>query len=262
MTTPLILLPGDEVPNDHLPTIKSHAKATPLKIGQGLRLVSQPSTNSTPQNRVLKATQAAAAIPPTVNDLVLAQVHHSSADYFHCVLTPHTPHAFLPQLSFEGASKKTRPNLKQGDLVYARVLSTGVGASAEVELTCVNPATGKAEPGGLGPVSGGTVFDVSTGMAARLLLATSSRAVDNDDGIAGLVIISELGKKLANVGGFELAVGRNGRVWVNCPDAEEHAVPAILAIGRCMQLTDEHNLDLADQKKLVTRTLRELKLAS
>ncbi|KAJ5703480.1 hypothetical protein N7493_011869 [Penicillium malachiteum] len=280
MTTPLILLPGDEVPNDHLPTIKSHAKSAPLKIGQGLRLVSQPSTTSTPQSRVLKATQAGIlttdskrkivsllSFPnrrytPTVNDLVLAQVHHSSADYFHCILTPHTPHAFLPQLSFEGASKKTRPNLKQGDLVYARVLSTGVGASAEVELTCVNPATGKAEPGGLGPVTGGTVFDVSTGMAARLLLATSSRADDSDDGVAGLVIISELGRKLANVGGFELAVGRNGRVWVDCPDAEEHAVPAILAIGRCMQLTDEHNLDLADQKKLVTRTLRELKLAS
>jgi exosome complex component RRP40 len=275
MSAPLILLPGDEVPRDHLPSNNSN----PLKLGPGLRLLSQPSSKSKAGNHVLTATQAGLVTTdakrntvsilsfsnrryiPTVNDLVIAQIHHSSIDYFHCMVTPHTAHALLGQLSFEGATKKTRPMLKQGELVYARVLSIGVGAGAEVELTCVNPATGKSEPGGLGPLVGGMVFDVSTGMAARLLRASSSSS-EQSDTIDGLTVVSELGKKLESLGGFELAVGRNGKVWVDCSNAGDSAIKATIAIGRCLQTTDEKNLNPADQKKLVTRTLREMNLTS
>lgn len=149
--------------------------------------------------------------------------------------------------------------LKPGDLVYARVLSVGVGAGAEVELTCVNPATGKAEPGGLGPLVGGMVFDVSTGMASRLMEASSSNK-DQEDGAAGLVILEELGRKLESIGGFEIAVGRNGKVWVDCSNGGGAAVRATVAIGRCLKETEEHNLSPADQRKLVSRILRETKI--
>ncbi|KAJ5095629.1 exosome complex exonuclease Rrp40 [Penicillium alfredii] len=272
MATPLILLPGDEVPEGQLPATSSN----PLKLGPGLRLLSQSS--STPaSNHVLTATQAGllatdakrntvSLMPsanrryiPTNNDLIIAQIHHSSADYFHCVVTPHTAQALLGQLSFEGATKKTRPMLKQGELVYARVLSVGVGAGAEVELTCVNPATGKAEPGGLGPLVGGMVYDVSTGMAARLIRASSSSAEEND-AVEGLVVLAELGKKLESIGGFEIAVGRNGKVWLDCSNAGDSAVKATVAIGRCLQGTDERNLNTTDQRKLVSKVLREMNL--
>lgn len=175
------------------------------------------------------------------------------------MITPHTPHALLAQLAFEGATKKTRPILKQGDLVYARVLSIGVSAGAEVELTCVNPATGKAEPGGLGPLTGGMVFDVSTGFAARLTRASSSKA-EHEDGVAGLVLLDELGAKLESQGGFEVAVGRNGKVWVDCSNAGDSAVRATAAIGRCLNAVDDGNLSPAEQKKLVARVLREMKV--
>ncbi|KAJ6071598.1 hypothetical protein N7499_009612 [Penicillium canescens] len=272
MSTPLVLLPSDEVPRDHLPANNSN----PLRLGPGLRILSQPSSKSADSKHVLTATQAGLlttdakkntvsllSFPnrryiPTVNDFVIAQIHHSSADFFHCMVTPHTAHALLGQLSFEGASKKTRPMLKQGELVYARVLSVGVGAGAEVELTCVSPSTGKAE-GGMGPLAGGMVFDISTGMAGRLIRANSSSA--ETDEIEGLVVLSELGKKLESSGGFELAVGRNGKVWVNCSDSEENAIRATVAIGRCLQETDQKNLHPHDQKKLVTKILREMKLA-
>lgn len=272
MSTPHILLPGDEVPSDHLPRTKSN---NPLKLGPGLRLLSQSATSNS--NHVLSATQAGFITTDakrnavslhsfsnrryiaTANDLIIAQVHHSSADYFHCIVTPHTAHALLGQLAFEGATKKTRPMLKQGDLVYARVLSVGLGAGAEVELTCVNPATGKAEPGGLGPLQGGMVFDVSTGFAARLIRASSSSA-DQGEEIDGLVILSELGKKLESLGGFEIAVGRNGKVWVDCSNAGESAVRATVAIGQCLSAVDEGNLNPADQKKVVSKRLRAMKL--
>ena len=176
------------------------------------------------------------------------------------MITPQAPQALLGQLSFEGATKKTRPMLKQGDLVYARVLSTGLGAGAEVELTCVNPATGRAD-GGLGPLTGGMVFDVSTGLAARLIKASSSSG-EQQDGVAGLVVLDELGKKLEKAGGFEIAVGRNGKVWVDCANGGDYAVKATVAIGRCLNTIDEHELSSTDQRKLVTRILREMKIES
>lgn len=274
MSAPLILLPGDEVPKDRLPRTNSN---NPLKLGPGLRLLSQSASSNS--NHVLTATQAGMITTdakrntvslhsfsnrryiPTPNDLIIAQIHHSSADYFHCIVTPHTAHAMLGQLSFEGATKKTRPMLKQGDLVYARVLSIGVGAGAEVELTCVNPATGKSEPGGLGPLASGMVFDVSTSLAARLIRASSSSA-DHGEAIDGLVVLSELGRKLESLGGFEIAVGRNGKVWVDCSNAGESALKSTVAIGRCLAGTDEHNLNPTDQKKLVSKILREMKLGS
>ncbi|KAJ6166503.1 hypothetical protein N7470_001950 [Penicillium chermesinum] len=264
MSTPLVLLPGDEVPSDHLPP----ANNNPLKLGPGLKLLSEPTPASEKPRHVLTATQAGIlstdakrntvsllSFPnrryiPTVNDLVIAQIHHSSADYFHCMVTPHTAHALLGQLSFEGANKKTRPMLKQGELVYARVLSVGLGAGAEVEITCVNPATGKAD-GGLGPLVGGMVFDITT----ALLLPTMMTQ------LMALVVLSELRRKLESIGGFEIAVGRNGKVWVDCSNAGDSAVKATIALGRCLQGTDEHNLNPADQKKLVSKVLREFKLA-
>jgi len=272
MTAPSILLPGDDVPSDVLQSTAS----TPLRLGPGLRLLSQgqSTASKTSPSHAVTATHAGLlstdpkrnavsvlSFPnhryiPTPNDLVIAQVHHSSQDYFHCVITPHTPHALLGQLAFEGATKKTRPMLKTGDLVYARVLSVGVGAGSEVELTCVNPATGKAEPGGLGPLAGGMVFDISTGLAARLMRGGSSSA----DGAAGVVVLDELGKKLESHGGFEIAVGRNGKVWVDCSGSGDVAVKATVAIGRCLSETDERNLDPTEQRKLVSKILREMKI--
>ncbi|KAF7588951.1 Exosome component 3 [Aspergillus hancockii] len=276
MASPLILLPGDEVPSEYLPSTNS----VPLRLGAGLRLLSQPSSSSsTPPSHVISATQpgilstdnkrnavSILSTPnrryiPTPNDLVIAQVHHSSPDYFHCMITPQAPQALLGQLAFEGATKKTRPMLKQGDLIYARVLSTGLGAGAEVELTCVNPATGRAEPGGLGPLTGGMIFDVSTGLAARLMKASSSSA-EQQDGVAGLVVLDELGKKLEKAGGFEIAVGRNGKVWVDCANGGDAAIKATVAIGRCLSTIDEHELSATDQRKLVSRVLRDMKVES
>lgn len=139
----------------------------------------------------------------------------------------------------------------------------GVGPGAEVELTCVNPATGKAEPGGLGPLTGGMVFDVSVGLAARLMIGDAQEA--------GVVVLEELGKKLEGQGGFEVAVGRNGRVWVYCSGSggdgssgtdEASGIKATAVIGRCLQETDDRGLSIPEQKKLVSRVLREMGLAS
>lgn len=275
MSAPTILLPGDNVPPSLLPSQTKASASTPLKLGQGLRLLSQRDLSS-PLPPAISATNAGllstdakrntvsiAPFPkrrylPTPNDLVLAQIHHSGPDYFYCVLTPNAPHVLLAQLSFEGATKKTRPMLKGSEVVYARVLSVGSGASEEVELTCVNPATGKAEPEGLGLLTGGMVLDISTGFATRLMTKGSS----GSEGAGGVVVLQELGKKMEAIGGFEVAIGRNGKIWVDCSGSGADSIKATTAIARCLKETDEQGLGIPEQKKLVSKVLRELGIGS
>jgi len=178
---------------------------------------------------------------PRAGDLVIAQVFRSGMDFFQLHINSHSQQAVLHQLAFEGATKKTRPQLKTNDLVYAKVISAQ--KNMEVELSCVNPSTGKSEPDGLGPLNGGMVFEVSTGLAERLLKKQ------------GVVVLSELGEKLQ--GGFEVAVGKNGKVWVDCPDG---GVKSVIAVGRCLKEADEKNLTEKEQKKLVNRMLSEMGL--
>lgn len=98
--------------------------------------------------------------------------------------------------------------------------------------------TGKA--GGLGPLKGGMVFDVSLSFARRLMMGKSG----------GVVVLEGLSEVVA----FEVAVGRNGRVWV---DGGED-VRLTLVVGKILTEADEKNLDEAAQRELVKKALKKL----
>jgi len=237
-----LVFPGDAISDLNLPVSKGLHPAFGLHRDSSSSPIIATFAGALHQNPKKKAayiTAPNARYIPRVGDLVIAQVQRSSMDFFHLSIYPHTPQAILPQLAFEGASKKTRPQLKPNDLVYARVLSAN--KNMEVELSCVNPSTGKSEPEGLGPINGGMVFEISTGLAARLLNSQS------------VVVLEELGEKLA--GGFEIAVGKNGKVWVDCP---ESGVKGICAVGKCLQETDYGNLLENEQQDLVKRVIKGL----
>jgi exosome complex component RRP40 len=102
------------------------------------------------------------------------------------------------------------------------------------ELTCVDPASGKSD--GLGQLKGGMVFDVSLGMARRMLAPRSE-----------LAVLEGLGGKV----GFEVAVGRNGVVHVDAG-----SVKMTLAIGRAVQRVDREALGEEAQRKLVGEILK------
>jgi RNA-binding protein Rrp4 and related proteins (contain S1 domain and KH domain) len=93
-------------------------------------------------------------------------------------------------------------------------------------------------------------IEISTGLASRLM----------KPGVSEIVILDELGKRFEGKGGFEIAVGRNGKVWVDCSNSGDNAVKMTVAIGRCLTETDEQNLNPADQRKLVARILRDMKI--
>ena len=125
--------------------------------------------------------------------------------------------------------------------MYARV--SLANRHMDPELECVSATTGKAD--GLGPLIGGMVFDVTLGLARRLLMARSR----DEGGVAVLELIGAEG--LA----FETAVGRNGKVWVSSSDSPK----TVMLVGRALQETDEKRLGVEQQKKLVKRLIKEMR---
>ncbi|KAI9833318.1 MAG: hypothetical protein M1819_003713 [Sarea resinae] len=240
----LLVLPGEDISPSVLPT--SSNPSIPLKLGPGLLHI-PPDTITPTVAGALHVDEKKNAIwiesnggryIPTAGDQVIATVHHSSVDFYHCALTPFTPLAQLGQLSFEGATKKTRPILPPGSLVYARIALAN--KHMDPELECVHPSTGKSE--GLGELKGGMVFEVSLGMARRLMMPKAREQ-------GGVVVLELLAERVA----FEIAVGRNGLVWVDSGSVKETVV-----VGRALQATDAQDLGIEAQEKLVKRLLKDV----
>ncbi|KAI3424177.1 hypothetical protein D9Q98_009536 [Chlorella vulgaris] len=136
--------------------------------------------------------------------------------------------ALLPVLAFEGATKRNRPSLQPGDLVYCRVETAH--RDLEAQLSCMD-AAGKAS--GFAHLKGGMVVEVSTTLA-RSLLSRPPAAV-----------LSALGRSLQ----FELAVGQNGRVWLDAPS------PAtVILVANAIQSSEF--LSAAQQEALVAALLK------
>jgi exosome complex component RRP40 len=205
---------------------------------------------------------------PAAGDLVIGTVQRSAGDAYAVALSPHGPAAHLPHLAFEGATRKTRPQLAAGALVYARVGAAPPRRPDGVELECaalgassgVAGGSGKAE--GLGPLRGGALARVG-GAGARWVAAGRR---------GGCVALEELGRRI----GFEVAVGRNGLVWVGSPgsgsgragggggEAEEGgeaATAEILAVVRVLtELGGKVGMPEGEQREVVERVLKGLGL--
>lgn len=127
-----------------------------------------------------------------VDDLVVGIVIDRITDGWKVDIGASQP-AALSIYEFEGGTKKNRANLVQGSLVYARMLVAN--KDVEPEIAC-RGVSGKSE--GFGPLNDGYMFKCSTGLARQCLASDS-------------VVLNEIGKYLP----FEIAVGVNGRIWVN-----------------------------------------------
>lgn len=188
-----VVLPGDAV------VALSQVPSSVLRIGPGLRqecdavVAMQAGRLKTAGRRKLWLDSAIKRYTPAVEEAVIGIIldrHAESLD----VDIKGPGMALLPALAFEGATRRNKPNLQIGQAVYSRVVTTH--RDADPELSCVD-ASGRACE--FGPLVGGYLFDVTTGMA-RSLLSTSTAPVLKALDSAGLA--------------FEIAVGLNGRVWV------------------------------------------------
>lgn len=137
---------------------------------------------------------------PALGDLVVGTISGSFSDSYRVSLANFSTPVTLSYMAFPNASKKNRPTLKVGDLVYARVSNAEKELEAEIE--CLDSTTGKDV--GYGLLDGGFVVDISLAYARELLF--------NDE--------FPLLHIMAKYTQFEVAIGVNGKVWIKCDDAK------------------------------------------
>ncbi|EST07053.1 Exosome complex RNA-binding protein 1/RRP40/RRP4 [Kalmanozyma brasiliensis GHG001] len=221
----MIVLPGDVLPIPSSSSVKLGPGLLPTPHTSTLTAIRPGSIGILPST---KTTSTAAWVEtnthryvPSPSDPVIGQITARSAEgYTVTLFSAHT--ATLPALSFEGATKRHRPNLKIGSLVYARVVSAD--RFTEPELTCVNPVTGKSDGFGdlkttdeRGERNGvAMLFRVSVGLCRSLLRPGN-----------GVL------KSVAAHCAFEAAVGANGAVWVRAGETRH-----VLAVGKVLSEAD------------------------
>lgn len=70
-----------------------------------------------------------------------------------------------------------------------------------------------------------------------------------EEGGGGIAVLELLAEKV----GFEVAVGRNGKLWIDGGD-----VKTTLTVGKAVTETDKSCLTIERQRKLAGKLLREL----
>lgn len=146
--------------------------------------------------------------------------------------------ALLNRLSFEGASKRNKPELERGDVIYARVAVAN--KDEDIELTCISSSGVKKDWS-----SGETIYgQLTEGLVLRVTIQ-QTRAMLRPD----CVLLSALGKHVA----FEITVGMNGMVWIKAGNVIDTIVIRN-AIANAAFLDDAHTEAMVEQ--LVRRARR------
>jgi exosome complex component RRP40 len=256
----IVVLPGDDLTSHVKPQVdvlntnnqsknpssfKNHGdgSAKPIKLGTGL--IFNPKSNAIVATMAgrLHHNQASNTYfvvantkryIPQLNDRVIAIIEDRMGDYYR-VTIPHTSQgsAILHITAFTGATKRNRPNLKHGDLIYGRICtSDNQHKLMEPEITCTvlpgEQSGGAAskdwmtDEGTYGQLKGGTCISVSIGLARELLNPYN-------------VVLDELGSSELP---FEICIGVNGMVWVNAQQPE-YTILVLNAIQNSEVMTEE-----------------------
>eukprot|EP00917_Polyrhabdina_sp_WS-2016_P013052 GHVP01028724.1.p1 GENE.GHVP01028724.1~~GHVP01028724.1.p1 ORF type:complete len:216 (-),score=29.15 GHVP01028724.1:12-659(-) len=130
---------------------------------------------------------------PRVGDCVIGLIIGSYSDNYKVDIgSPKV--ATLSYFSFEDASKRKKPKIKIGALVYVNIIESD--RDLEVEVSCVDE-NGKT----------GEYGELVDGMLIRLYPGKVRRIIENNK-------LEEVGEKCS----FEVAIGLNGRIWIKAKD--------------------------------------------
>ncbi|XP_041476060.1 exosome complex component RRP40-like [Lytechinus variegatus] len=153
---------------------------------------------------------------PAKGDKVLGIVTQRAGDIFRVDIGGQS-NATLSYLAFEGATKRNRPNVQVGDVLYAKLLVAN--RDMEPELVCID-STGRSQ--GLGVVGAdGFMFQCSLGLVRRLLSKDCP-------------IMKLLNENIP----YEIALGMNGRIWVRAKSIRT-TIAVVNALANCEFITDE-----------------------
>ncbi|KAG7662435.1 RRP40 [[Candida] subhashii] len=198
-----LILPGDKLPIEDVESIKTvigpgiYKKPTSNTLIASTAGIISVEQNKNHTNQLVYIESNSKRYIPHTNDFVIGIVTGVLGESYKVQLQDFSSAVLLPFMAFPNATKKNRPNLKNGQAVYARV--TQDIPEIEAELECIDPTTGKE--GGFGLLDeSGYIFDVNLNFARELLFNPNT------------IFLEMLATKCK----FEIAIGINGKIWIKC----------------------------------------------
>lgn len=195
------VIPGDTLPiNEQTktsigPGIYKNPKNQDIIPATAGELINKLKKKQT--NQLLYVESKSKRYIPKLNDFVVGIVTGTIGEAYKVSLQDFSNPVLLSMMAFPNASRKNRPNLKIGQVVYARVCQDI--SEIDIEIECIDPTTGKE--GGFGLLDeSGYVFLVNLNFANELLFNGNSPVL----------------QQLASKCKFEIAVGLNGKIWLKC----------------------------------------------
>ncbi len=158
-------------------------------------------------------------------DQVIGMVSGKVGEYYLLDLGQHQV-ALLGIYEFEGATKKNRPVLPEGTLVYCKVKQTCTHLRSK--LSCKSKQTKKEW------MTGEAYYgELKEGMLLSVQVSTARRLEKEGDGLF---------KQIGGLCNFEVCVGVNGRVWVKGQTVNDTVV-----ISNILQQLDQKGLEHAGE---------------
>ena len=162
---------------------------------------------------------------PKEGDIVIGIISQKSYEMYRVNILANKE-ASLNSIDFQGATRKTKPNLNVGDAVFAKVEKENKYSNAN--LTCKSSNNSKGWSSGestYGELKGGKLYDYNRYLCLKLL--------DNKDFIHRL-------KEC--VKGLKLKIGYNGRIWIKTENILD--IPKVFqAINEGLNLNNEERED-------------------
>jgi len=232
-----VVVPGDRF------AVTAKTKTGRVVLGPGLQLVAKDNAEDDDGKRTLDCTKAGILkfrspnvfwvdshqrrYIPAIGDFVIGYIMSKiGVDFFRVDIGAAQP-AALSYLHFEGATKKNRPNVKVGDLIFCRVIVDD--KNREPEVSCVDNFSKAA---GMGLLEGGMKIQVSLNCVRKLTCKDC-------------ILMKTIGKHMP----FETACGMNGRIWLKATSIK-NTITICNAISNCEFMTNE-------QIRLMIRTFVE-----
>jgi len=217
-----IILPGEQIP----------VHASQIKITNNFSIDKEEKTvvSNNMGELFIKQTKGGLVVSsittpqkyfPEEEDHIIGVIVNKNAEIY--VLDIGGPsEAALGVLDFEGASKRNRPFLEAGNLIYAKVLH--VNKSTRPRLTCISKMSNKDWASGesiYGELKEGMVLDFPMSFCKSLLKDEKN-------------LLEELKKYVT----YEIAIGHNGKIWVNSTSLKN-----IMLILNIIRKSQEQSVD-------------------
>ena len=140
---------------------------------------------------------------PCKNDNVVGVVTQKQGDNYRVEIGS-SDHAVISYLSFDGASKRNRPNINVGDTLFGEVIVAN--KHMEPEITCVDTSSGKARGKGVVLTNNGYTY------TAKVSLNLARKIVSHNCNL-----LTEIGKRFP----FEVFAGMNGIIIISARTSKQ-----------------------------------------